>query len=158
MGQRGGLGGLPVPLVVVCAGGMQSTCFCSWFFRSGSWAFRSRCLLWSIICPSAQARRCHQTLQFFVTRGVVGPGAWPAARASQSQPIPLGLPRVHCCWEPGCSAQVLTCSPVLLTLFSSREGVFMCFIVITSLLNYSGESIRGKELSDSFADVVSSET
>ena len=34
----------------------------------------------------------------------------------------------------------------------------MCFIVITSLLNYSGESIRGKELSDSFADVVSSET
>ena len=86
LGQRGGLGGLPVPLVVVCAGGMRCTCFCSWFFRSGSWPFRSRCLLWSIICPSAQARRCHETLQFFVTRGVVGPGARPASERPSLSP------------------------------------------------------------------------
>ena len=39
-----------------------------------------------------------------------------------------------------------------------KRHLFMSFIVITSLLNYSRESIRGKELSDSFADVVSSDT
>ena len=46
MGQRGGLGGLPIPLVVLCSGDMQSTqllistsCFFSWLLRSGSWVF-----------------------------------------------------------------------------------------------------------------------
>ena len=48
-GQRRGLGGLPNPSVVLCAGGMRSTlllfltpCFCSWLFRSGSW------VIWSL--------------------------------------------------------------------------------------------------------------
>ena len=45
-GQRGGLGVLPTPLVVLSAGDMHSTllllptpCFCSQLFRSGSWVF-----------------------------------------------------------------------------------------------------------------------
>ena len=45
-GQRGGLDGLPTPLVVLSAGGVGSTLlllptswFCSYFFISGIWVF-----------------------------------------------------------------------------------------------------------------------
>ena len=36
-GQRGGLGGLSTPLVMLCAGIILSTCFWSWHLRNGSW-------------------------------------------------------------------------------------------------------------------------
>ena len=49
----------PLPLVVLCAGGMHSAllllltlCFCFWLLRSGSWAFWTFCILLSIICPN----------------------------------------------------------------------------------------------------------
>ena len=85
-GRRDSLDALPIPLVVLCAGSLRRTCFCSWLFRSGSWAFWSLCLSWSIICPTEQTRRCHQTLQFFVIRGVVCPGASPAAEHPSLSP------------------------------------------------------------------------
>ena len=49
---RGGLGVLPTPQVVVCAGGMCSTllslptpCFCSRLLKSGNWVVWSLCIL-----------------------------------------------------------------------------------------------------------------
>lgn len=38
-GQRGSLGGLPTPLLVLYAGGMRSTLVLLLAFRSGSWTF-----------------------------------------------------------------------------------------------------------------------
>lgn len=53
--RRGGVGGLPIAVVVSSAGGMCSTlpllptpCLCSQLSRRGSWSF---CILLSIICP-----------------------------------------------------------------------------------------------------------
>ena len=50
-GQWDDLGGLPIPLVVLNAGAYAVPCFCTWHFRSGSWAFWSFYIL-STICPN----------------------------------------------------------------------------------------------------------
>ena len=50
-GQWDDLGGLPTPLVVFNAGAYPVPHFCSWHFRSGSWAFWSFYIL-STICPN----------------------------------------------------------------------------------------------------------
>ena len=90
------MGGLPTPLVMLCAGGMHSTllllptpCLCSLLFRSGIWAF---CIFLSIICPSCS---CGQLFlvpySFFVfccSRRCVS-GASTAAKGPRSQPVSL---------------------------------------------------------------------
>ena len=50
-GQRGGLGGLPTPLVVLCAGSCTGSCFCS-DTSIVAIGFVIFCVLLFIICPN----------------------------------------------------------------------------------------------------------
>ena len=68
--RRGGLGGLPIAVVVLSAGGMCSTlpllptpCLCSQISRRGSWSF---CILLSIICPNCTSCSYFQSLVFYL--------------------------------------------------------------------------------------------
>ena len=142
---------MPVPLVVLCAGGMRRTCLLLLL------ALQKRQLGFSVSWPlvvhnlphCAGTRVSSHPADLCYSRS--GVSRWRALQQSvpvsahlagtaQSSPL-LGA------WLLGSASHVQPCCPY--------TSVFMCFIVITSLFNCSWESIRGKELSDSFTHVVS---
>lgn len=102
-GWRGGLGGLPTPLVVLSAGCTGSAllflptlCFCFRLLKSGSWVFCSLC----IFCPeSALTAKCRQLFfipySFFVfycwRRGCSGI-SFAAVQQRVPDPRPVSFP------------------------------------------------------------------
>ena len=82
--------GLPTPLVVLRAGAVHSalllfptSCFCSQFFKSGSWTFQVFCILLSRICPKCTCTQLFLSLivsSYFVAPKDIGPGASFAAK------------------------------------------------------------------------------
>ena len=84
------------PLWWRCVQGVYAVpCFCFQLFRSGTWAFWSLCILWSIICPDCAGTQLFLVpyslfffFLYFVAGGDICPGAGTAAKGPRSQVPP----------------------------------------------------------------------
>ena len=92
MDPKGGLGGLPTPLVVLFAGILPRTLLllpASQKWQLGFWSF---CILLSIICPNCTGMQLFLVpYSFFVSiaGGDSCPGASPPIKGPRSQPASL---------------------------------------------------------------------
>lgn len=91
VGLEGDLGDLSAPLVVVCAGIMRSTCFCSQNLRSCSWASVLLYLIVHTFPPTAHAQLFLAPYGFFISVACrdVCPGTSTAAMGPGPKFLPI---------------------------------------------------------------------